>query len=512
MTKYSNRCRPLQWSRLGCLLCCVLGLAALSGCKLYRVEPLGPLHVPAKGIVYVLPQTELVMDVEIERTVLSLGRFARFAREFGMTPNPFYECPDGKAAKRETNWRYACTPKLLNAEVSAVGVPDPDMRFHVTILSERKAVDRSVDFTFLDDARLTKADAVVHDRSAEIAVQVISKTLEVAATVASTMFGLPSSPVSALEVGPKKDYPLPSGHPCEKQLEAKKKKNVRKKPEREAKWPGTEEGRACVSYRRLLQLTAHRESVISTLKTNPTEAAAKAAVALLAVLDEEMRSTEALFSVTQTTTTRTVRRTFIPEIARRSRTYRVTDQGELVIDEARGQLKLTVQLDAMGPPVPGREVSTERCGTTSGNGLIYRLPASGTASVVSGARILASERVTLPQFGRLASLPGCFRKNKTTLNVALSPNTGMLEKILMKEEAVPSDDAMQKNLEAIGTASDKLAKAVGAQLEVEEEEDAELEALKRQKERLETQKEMEEIRRQIDCLRETGKPCPDDED
>lgn len=492
MVGYSKGSKRTSASSFCILLSAVLGLVALGGCKLYRVEPLGPLHEPAKGIVYVLPQTELVMDVEIERTVLSLGRFAKFAGEFGLTPTPFDECPDGERAKRETDWRYACTPKILTAAVSAVGVPDPDMRFHLTILSERKAVDRSVDFSFLEDARLTKADAVVHDRSAEIAVRVITKALEIAATVASALFALDEEP---------KD------HPCAKQLERlqQDRAGVNSKRNKNGTAATTEEEKACVSYRRLAQLSAHREEVIEALKEleNLTEGAVKAVVAMLDALESEMRSIEALFGVTQTTTTRTVRRAFIPKPARRSRTFRVTDKGELVIDEEGGQLKLTVRVDPMSPPPPGREVSTKRCGTTSGSGLVYRLPASGTAQVVSGVRVLASERVNLPQFGRLASLPGCFRKNKTTLNVTLSPNTGMLETIFLKEETVPSDDVIQKNLDAIGTASDTLAKAVTKA----GEEDAELKALEKEKALLEAEKDKLEAERQLNCYRETGKPC-----
>lgn len=498
----SKGSRGISASSFCILLSAALALVAVGGChRLYEVRPLGPSNLPTEGIVYVLPQTELVMDVEIERTVLTLGRFAKFAHKFGLTPTPAKkQCPDGSEGDQETEWRYTCTPKIQSAELEAVGVPDRDQRFQVTIISERKAVDRSLNFTLLEDGRITKADAWVYDRSAEIAVQVTSKVLEIAAATAGAFLGLEETNCKDVAANYYKWDTSPR---------TKRRKPWR--PKRILPRVDHEEEQACLNYVRLEELRGKREVLVGALQ----QASVTGAAAILKILDDEIDSIEELFSVTQTTTTHTVQRSFIPKPDDPSETFYVTNKGELVTKATDGQgktkpkLTLEVVAESSSPP-PVKPPFGKKCGVKNGDGLVYRLPESGMAHVIVEAkgveRILTSERVNLPQFGRSVSLPNCFCKRKTTLNVTLSSNTGMLQSISLTEETLPDQAVFQQNLDALGTASDALAKAVAKA----GTEDRELEALKKQKELLEAEKEKREAERQVNCYRETGKPCSDD--
>ncbi|MDH3884487.1 MAG: DUF4831 family protein, partial [Desulfobacterales bacterium] len=154
------------------------------------------------------------------------------------------------------------------------------------------------------------------------------------------------------------------------------------------------------------------------------------------------------------------------------------------------------------PPAFGK-----KCGARKGDGLVYRLPQSGLAYVTrekkgTEKKRLASARVSLPQFGQLVSLPNCFHKRKTTLNVTLSSSTGMLQSIMLTQETQPEEDTLQTNLDALGTATEALAGAVA--------QDPELKALENEKALLEAQKDKLEAERQLNCYRQTSEPCSDE--
>jgi hypothetical protein len=397
------------------------------------------------GIVYVLPQTELVMDIDIERTVLTPGSFAELAEDFGL-PKPEEHCQDGNLGEKEADGRYSCTSTITKAELQAMGVPDRTQRFHVRIIKERKAVDRSLNFTLSEDGRITKGDAHVYDRSAEVGLSVTTKVLEMAAKVAGAFFGIAQAPDEAL---PK--YCGGNGGNSGNGGNGGNGANGSSQPQ---EGPTLEQKKmACVSYKRLKTLQGNRDALVDDLNEDTVSTASS----MLKILDEEISVLAGLFSVTTTKTIQTVQRRFIPqpEIPPKPeillKTFYVTNRGELVEEELPQKPKLTLEVRAAtdsAPPAFGK-----KCGARKGDGLVYRLPQSGLAYVT--------------------------REKKGT-----------------------EKKRLQTNLDALGTATEALAGAVA--------QDPELKALENEKALLEAEKDKLEAERQLNCYRQTSEPCSDE--